>query len=127
MSNLADAAMIAVSAGERVALPDFTLPESVAFVHASGTVVDEKGTPVVGARILLRDSSTLQTLSGRLLTDDQGRFNVAIPRGMRAALKAEWLRPLPERPGNIDGGAIAPFVASADRSNIRIVVQTPRR
>jgi len=82
------------------------------FVHASGNVVTECGSPAAGAKVyLLRDHpKDHQIFSGPLLSEEQGRFTVAIPRGQRVIVTIEWPRPLPGKPYNWDRGDVPPFV-----------------
>lgn len=121
----ADAAeTVIVGAGEQMTLGDFTLPSNTAFVHASGIAVTENGTPAASAKIfLLRDDPKhFQIFSGPILSDEQGRFIVAIPRGERVTLTVEWPRPLPGKPYNWDRGKLPAFVADNDLPDLRIVV-----
>jgi len=89
--------------------------------HASGNVVTEGGSPAAGAKVyLLRDHpKDHQIFSGPLLSEEQGRFTVAIPRGQRVIVTIEWPRPLPGKPYNWDRGDVPPFVADHDLSDLR--------
>jgi hypothetical protein len=126
----ADAAeIVSVGAGERVALGDFSLPSSLAFVRASGIVVTEAGQPAGGAKIFLTrdDPGHFQVFSGRIVSDELGRFVVAIPRGERVALTVEWPRPVPGNPYNWERGEVSPFLADRDFADLRIVVRPNQR
>jgi hypothetical protein len=123
------AATVLVGAGEQIALGDFTLPSAVAFVHVSGDVVTESGQPAAGAKVFLirDDPKRFRIFSGPIVTDDQGRFIVAIAQGEHVKLTIEWPRPSPGIPYNFDLGELPGFVADKDLQGLRIVVSPIKR
>jgi hypothetical protein len=115
---------VTVGEGDSVSLDSFTLTPQAAFVQAVGTVVTESGSPAAGAKIyLIRDEPNMfQIFSGPLVTDEAGRFTLAIPRGEPVKISAELSRPQPDRPYSFDRGDVT-FVADADHPDLRIVVK----
>jgi carboxypeptidase family protein len=72
----ADAAeTIAISAGERVRLRDFVIPDAIRLVTVNGMVVDESSRPVREALIYLRNTGKEPDVLGpRFVTGEDGRF-----------------------------------------------------
>ena len=112
-----------------MSLGDLVLPSDVTFIQVSGTALTADGSPAAGASVhLLRpDPKHFQIVSGPLVTDDMGRFSLAIPRGERVMLSVEWRHPLPDQPYNSDRGDVPAFVADNDLHDLRIVVSPIKR
>lgn len=83
------AAPILVSAGARVPLRDFVLPDGIPLVTVEGIVVDPAGQPVREASIVLSDSSEGPNAIGpRFTTGDDGRFAFTVIDGKKYELHA---------------------------------------
>ena len=125
-----DAAIVGVGEGEQVSLGDLVLPSDVTFIQVSGTALTAER--IAGRRgerspASPRIRSTFEIVSGPLVTDDMGRFSLAIPRGERVMLSVEWRHPLPDQPYNSDRGDVPAFVADNDLHDLRIVVSPIKR
>jgi len=76
------AARVVVSAGDRVRLRDFVVPDNIRLVTVQGLVVDEAGRPVPDASIALRDNTEGRNIIGpRFVTADDGRFAFSVVEG----------------------------------------------
>jgi hypothetical protein len=115
---------VTVGEGDAVNLDDFTLTPQAVFVQAMGIVVTGSGSPVAGAKIYLirNEPNMFQIFSGPLVTDEAGRFTLAIPHGEPVKITAELSHPQPDRPYSFDRGDVT-FVADADHTDLRIVVK----
>lgn len=82
-------AEVVVSAGARVRLPDFVLPEGIPIVTVEGVVVDPAGQPARDAHIVLSDSSEGPSAVGpRFTTGPDGKFAFTVIDGRKYELHA---------------------------------------
>jgi hypothetical protein len=128
----ANAATIAVSAGERVRVRNFVVPESIQLVTVDGIVVDEAGRPVREAAIVLRDNTEGPNIIGpRFLTGEDGRFAFSLIEGGKYDVHVT--RHLGADPRTRESQvSIVPFTASARTPRLTIVMkpnpyQSPRQ
>jgi Carboxypeptidase regulatory-like domain len=120
------AATIVVSAGERVRLRDFVIPDSIRLVGIHGVVVDEGGRPVRDASIALRDNTEGPNIIGpRFVTGDDGRFAFAVVDGGKYDVHVTRYvgSDLPTREVQV---AMLPFTASAGTPVLTVVVKPSR-
>ena len=76
------ATQIAVVARARVRLGDFVVPESITLAPVAGIVVDEAGSPVRGARVVLRqDVEGGNRVGPPAVTGEDGRFGFSLIDG----------------------------------------------
>jgi hypothetical protein len=117
--TLEAAEIVKLGPGARVDLGDLRMTDDVAYVEASGTVVNDRGVPLSGLKVYAaRDEQASGFLAGPTVTDAQGRFTLAVPRGERVTVMV-----LPRVTGS---GAVS-FVADIDRTGLRIVTEDLRR
>ena len=78
------ATRIQVTAGERVRLGNFVVPEGIKLVTVPGIVVDEAGLPIRGANVVMRDGTESPNRIGpTFVTGDDGRFAFSLVDGGR--------------------------------------------
>jgi hypothetical protein len=75
--------------GERLALPTFSLRQSIAVIRLEGMVVGTDGWSLANARVFLRGESSERILGVPAVTDGLGRFVLAVTEGERYQVFAE--------------------------------------
>ena len=112
------ASRIVVSAGERVRLQPFVVPDGLGLVAVKGIVVDEAGRPVRDASIVLRDRTEGPNVIGsQVVTGKDGRFVFALVDGGNYDIHVSRV----SRDVQV---SIVPFTASA--GTVLTVVMKPR-
>ncbi|HEV8347413.1 MAG TPA: carboxypeptidase regulatory-like domain-containing protein [Vicinamibacterales bacterium] len=123
VSTPADATVINVGEGERQQLPLFTLPRGIRFATVRGVVETENGQMAEGAKVyLMSGSSPDRIVAAPALTDEHGRFIIAVPAGERWSLIVEWPKPVPGDSYNRERGKSPVFAASDHPAELRITV-----
>lgn len=127
-SSAGTAQIVRVGEGEQVSLGDFALPSTAAFVQLSGEAVTASGSPAAGAKVyVIRPEPGFQVFSGPLVSDAQGRFTVAIPRGERVKIWVELARMGRDGTRTFDRGELPEFAADRSLVDQRIIVGPVRR
>ena len=122
VSAPADATVISVAEGERQHLPVFTLPQHLRFVTMRGMVDTEDGRVAQGAKVYVMSTSNPERIVAQVLTDEDGRFLLAVPAGERWSLTVEWPKRLPEKPYNFERGKSPVFADTDPPAELRITV-----
>ena len=118
---------VIVSAGERVQLQDFVVPETIKLVTVKGTVVDAEGQPVHDASIVLRDDTEGPNVIGpRLMAGNDGGFTFSLVHGARYELVVTRYIGTDVRTRETQIG-IALFKASAATGPITVVMKPRTR
>jgi hypothetical protein len=115
-----------ISAGERVRLRDFGVPDNIRLVTIEGLVVDEAARPVEGASIALRDNSEGPNIIGpRFVTADDGRFAFSVVEGGKydVHVTRDVGSDLLTREVQV---AIVPFTASRGAPVLKVVMKPSR-
>jgi hypothetical protein len=87
------AGRIALAAGERKVLDDFTIPATRAYVAVSGVVLDAGGSPAEGARVYLKGlGEDDRIVAEPVVADFMGRFVIAARAGVEYGVFAERAR-----------------------------------
>jgi len=126
VANMRDATVVAVGEGEQVTLPIFELAANVQFNEIGGQVLTESGGPAAGAKVYLHDGSRQDAIFATAITDNEGRFRLAVPAGEEWSLTVLWPKPLPEKSYNFERGATQAFDGLSSVSDLRIVVHPLR-
>jgi len=118
----AEASAIVVSAGARVRLQDFVVPNTIKLVTVTGLVVDDTGQPVREARLTPRVNANATILLGpTFVTRDDGRFVFTLIENGRYDIHAErYVGTAPYREVQV---AITPFTATRGLPAFTIVLK----
>jgi hypothetical protein len=120
------AARVVVSAGDRVRLRDFVVPDNIRLVTVEGLVVEEAGRPVPDASIALRDNTEGPNIIGpRFVTGDDGRFAFSVVEGRKYDVHVTRYvgSDLQTREVQV---AMVPFTASAGAPVLKVVMKPSR-
>ncbi len=116
-----DADAVLVSAGERVRLQDFVIPETVKLVTVTGVVLDEPGHPVRGAEVSLRDVRGGPLAGPPVSTDDDGRFFFSVTENGKYRIDAKR-EVSTDRERTAQWGSLD-FTATAASSTLTVVMR----
>ena len=120
------ATRIQVTAGERVRLANFVVPESIRLVTVPGIVVDEAGLPIRGAYVAVRDRTEGPNVIGpRFVTNDDGRFAFSLMYGRKYDVHVTRYLGDERRPTGVQT-SIVPFTASPDTTLVTAVMKPDR-
>jgi Carboxypeptidase regulatory-like domain len=119
------ATRIHVTAGERVRLGNFVVPESINLVTVPGIVVDEKGLPIRGAYVALRDRTEGNVIGPRFVTNDEGRFAFSLVDGGKYDVHVTRYLGDERRPTEVQTTVVT-FTAAADTTLVTAVLKPNR-
>jgi hypothetical protein len=120
------ATRVKVTAGERVRLENFVVPESIKLVTVPGIVVDEAGRPLRGAIVALRDRTEGPNVIGpRFVTGDDGRFAFSLVDGGRYDVHVTRYLGDERRPIEVQT-SVVPFTASPETALLTVVMKPNR-
>lgn len=120
------ASRVKVTAGERVRLGNFVVPESIKLVTVPGIVVDEAGLPIRGANVVLRDRTGDPNRIGPIfVTGDDGRFAFSLVDGGRYDVHVTRYLGDERRPREVQTGVV-PFTASSQTPLVTAVMRPNR-
>jgi hypothetical protein len=120
------ATRVQVTAGERVRLGNFVVPESIKLVTVQGIVVDEAGRPIRGGYIALRDRTEGPNPIGpRFVTGDDGRFAFSLVDGGKYDVHVTRYLGDERRPTEVQTNVV-PLLASPDATLITVVMKPNR-
>jgi hypothetical protein len=120
------ATRIQVTAGERMRLGNFVVPETIKLVNVSGIVVDEAGLPIRGAYVALRDRTEGPNVIGsRFVTGDDGRFAFSLVDGGKYDVHVTRYLGDERRPTEVQT-SVVPLTASPATTLVTAVMKANR-
>ena len=123
VESLAASTRIALDAGERETLVDFTIPVHHKYVAVSGVVFDADGTPAEGARVYLKAvGEDDRIVSEPVAADFMGGFVIAARAGTEYRLFAERTRP-GGRPSRVDSTDQVRLTAADGLEPVRLTLE----
>jgi hypothetical protein len=97
--SMADARVVSLTGGERIVVPDLTLPESLAFVTLRGVAIGRDGLPATDASVYLHLPDRRGVMLGAAVpVSDTGEFTFAVLPGERYKIHATLRRAEPGPP-----------------------------
>jgi hypothetical protein len=127
--DAAQARVVEVGPGERVRIPDFTLPADFVMAPIAGIVTMEDGTPVAGANVYLKgpEERDYRPLAGPAVTDNAGRFTLAGMSGVRYRIVADKRTQIAKQWKFAASDDARVFTAAAGLPPVRIVMKDVTR
>lgn len=121
------ATRVQLTAGERVRLGNFVVPESIKLVIVPGIIVDEAGRPVRGANVVLRDRTEGPNVIGPIfVTGDDGRFAFSLVDGGKYDVHVTRYLGDERQPSEVQT-SIAALTASPEATLVTVVMKPNRK